>query len=532
MLDSAGRQPENRPMTPKRQYRRPLKTTGGPRRTSAKRSTNCDALAPSPDDDGLPQQATALVAIMRGSNGRMDRDQRLHSGEREDHAKTEDPRSEAQRDRDRILDSPAFRRLAGITQVISPSAELQLTHNRMTHSLKVAQVGRRLAERLAMQDEADNLGGIDPDVVEAAALAHDLGHPPFGHIGDEVLDRCVQCMEPAVAEENADADDRFLDGFEGNPQSFRTVTKLARINPVTYGLDLTAATRNAILKYPHLRSSNESDLQHKKWGAYRSEQRDFEQARKLQPDGADEAQSVEAAIMDWSDDVSYSTHDLEDFWRANLIDFRSLTDPTSELTKFEADAGRRLENRNPSRYSSAEWTSALTNFQNMLRADEWERLRTPFSGSAEDRGTIHLLVSNLITKYMSDVELGTRSSPLMVPDEIWHEVNLVKELTWQYVINRPALTVVQKAHKHVIHTLYRIMWEMCDEEPERIPSRLRAALRAAKEDEGVTGKNVTKRVRARAVADFIAISTEEQVITLYQQLTGASREAVLGSWIS
>ena len=106
-----------------------------------------------------------------------------------------DPRTPYQRDRDRVLYSPEFRRLNGVTQVASAS-EGDVFHNRLTHSLKVAQVGRRLAERLLKdcKDQADAWGGLDPDVVETAALAHDLGHPPFGHDGEEKIREFVSAI--------------------------------------------------------------------------------------------------------------------------------------------------------------------------------------------------------------------------------------------------------------------------------------------------------------------------------------------------
>lgn len=127
-----------------------------------------------------------------------------------------DPRSAFQRDRDRVLYSPEFRRLSGVTQVAS-AGEGDVFHNRLTHSLKVAQVGRRLAERLQKDCASEELhawGGLDPDVVETAGLAHDLGHPPFGHDGEEEICKSVE----ANNDEN---------GFEGNAQSFRIVTRLA-----------------------------------------------------------------------------------------------------------------------------------------------------------------------------------------------------------------------------------------------------------------------------------------------------------------
>ncbi|KAB1128349.1 dNTP triphosphohydrolase, partial [Micromonospora sp. AMSO12t] len=148
-------------------------------------------------------------------------------------------------DRDRIVASPFFARLNGVTQVVSPGGSGLLVHNRLTHSLKVAQVARAIAERLtadeAHRDLLEKLGGCDPDVVEAAALAHDLGHPPFGHLGERVLDRLARQRLG------------LTDGFEGNAQSYRIVTSTEIRGAATTGLDLTAAVRAALLKYPWTR---------------------------------------------------------------------------------------------------------------------------------------------------------------------------------------------------------------------------------------------------------------------------------------
>jgi dGTPase len=139
--------------------------------------------------------------------------------------RSKDQREHYQRDRDRILYASAFRRLAEVTQVVSP-AEGEVFHNRLTHTLKVAQVALRLAEMLLNRKggakRAEAWGGINPDVVEAAALAHNLGHPPFGHVAEDELNHLVSRLAGA-------------DGFEGNAQSFRIVTKLAvrRVSPRT-----------------------------------------------------------------------------------------------------------------------------------------------------------------------------------------------------------------------------------------------------------------------------------------------------------
>src|SRR3954462_11951786 len=144
-------------------------------------------------------------------------------------------------DRDRIVASPFFARLAGVTQVISPGGSGLLVHNRLTHSLKVASVARGIVEKLGDAPVLDKLGGCDADVVEAAALAHDLGHPPFGHLGERVLDR--------LSRERL----RIADGFQGKAQSYRIVTSTEIRGEATIGLNLTNAVRAAILKYPWTR---------------------------------------------------------------------------------------------------------------------------------------------------------------------------------------------------------------------------------------------------------------------------------------
>ena len=209
-----------------------------------------------------------------------------------------DQRTGFQRDRDRILYCTDFRRLAGVTQIVR-AGEADVFHTRLIHTLKVAQVGRRLAERRQDQQPKEcEFLGVDPEVVEAACLAHDLGHPPFGHLGEQVLNALVFPIEDA--EPTGDED-----GFEGNAQSFRILTKLSvrfatRDDRPIDGLDLTRATLAACLKYPWTRDLK--DAQRKmKWGVYRTEIVDFEWAR----DGcAGEKKTAEAELMDWADDIA------------------------------------------------------------------------------------------------------------------------------------------------------------------------------------------------------------------------------------
>jgi dGTPase len=224
------------------------------------------------------------------SAGLSDRYRRTYS---EKTRQVPDWREPAERDCDRILYSSAFRRLTGVTQVVAAD-EGHVFHNRLTHSLQVSQVARRLAERLIRKDKSLTLrvGGIDPDVAQAAGLAHDLGHPPFGHVAEDELDHLVSEVHAVP------------DGFEGNAQSFRIVNALAHRAPPPHppGLNLTPATLNAILKYPWFRELDPDDdskpatefdpasggktlktKKARKFGAYRLERDQFNAARTLSP---------------------------------------------------------------------------------------------------------------------------------------------------------------------------------------------------------------------------------------------------------
>lgn len=238
-----------------------------------------------------------------------------------------DQREPFQRDRDRILYTHAFRRLSGVTQV-ARADESYTYHDRLSHSLKVGQIGRRIAEYLPDKSESEIRNGlaVDGDVVEAAALAHDLGHPPFGHIAEKELDRKV--VNRGVEE-----------GFEGNAQSFRIVNHVGAHKDAENGLNLTLATLNAILKYPWMRADSNvgknrwNKNEHNKWGAYESERSAFEQARALED--VEKRKSAEADIMDWADDLAYAVHDAEDFYRSGILPLEQLlTEKTAERDEF------------------------------------------------------------------------------------------------------------------------------------------------------------------------------------------------------
>ena len=381
-----------------------------------------------------------------------------------------DFRSPAERDRDRILYSSAFRRLGGVTQVVGVS-EKQVFHTRLTHSLKVAQVGRRLAEKLVKTEPTDRVraaGGIDGDVVESAAYAHDLGHPPFGHIAEQALQE--------VLEEEAALNS--LDSFEGNAQSFRIVTKLAfrTMKEDEPALNLTRATLNAILKYPWFFKEEPDETYKKKWGAYRFEQPDFEFTR---GSASDKTPSVEAQLMDWADDISYSVHDVEDFYRVGVIPLDRLMNSSKEANGFIARAVGRLKDKGYDPDLCAEA------FQAILASDLLPK--DPYGGTRPDRAAVHELASSLITRYIDAVTL-LPNGRLSISNRIRHEVAMLKQLTWYYAIDNPALATLQRGQTEVVKDLFRRLSQWVAQaaskrmEHARLPTHLRELLTAIRDD--------------------------------------------------
>lgn len=315
-------------------------------------------------------------------------------------------RSAFARDRARVLHSAALRRLAAKTQVVV-AGQLDFPRTRLTHTLEVAQIAREVGAAL----------GCDPDLVEVAGLAHDLGHPPYGHNGETALDEAA----------------RAIGGFEGNAQSLRVLTRLEAkvIDPATghsLGLNLTRAALDAATKYPWpLRSGT------RKFGVYADDLPAFDW---LRADSPGESTCIEAQVMDWADDVAYSVHDVEDAVHAGHVDLRVFASAQERADIIE------LASRHYARdVDAGELGAAL---ERLRALDVW---MSAYDGSMRDLAALKRLTSQLIGRFCAAAEEATRArwgggrltryaAALVVPDGVRHEVAVMKAVAAHYVMNR------------------------------------------------------------------------------------------------
>jgi len=362
--------------------------------------------------------------------------------------------------------------------------------------MQVAQVGLRMAQRLqaSYRSTVGSADGLDPDVVEAACLAHDLGHPPFGHVAERKL------------EELAGTD---IEGFEGNAQSFRIIARLSQHSTNHRGLDLTRATLAAVLKYPWLKGQNDQKLD--KWGAYSSERKDFDFASAILP--ATKIRTIEASLMDWADDITYSVHDVEDFYRAGRVPLHLLADRryVKERLGFFAKVFARHSDR------KGIWSDqkSLEEAFNEVTVGLFP-LEGPYTGEWTERASLRGYTSELIGRYVSAtaVELKDGTPQLRIDEDRVLEVAMLKELTWIYVIEAPELASQQEGQRQMIERLFNIYWDAAQGKRSEnlFPPYYRRALLDSAND----------REKKRVVIDLIAGMTEEQALAMHNRLTGVS----------
>ena len=472
-------------------------------------------------------------------------------------------------DLERIRFSPYFSRLAAVTQVISQGASGQVVHNRLTHTIKVTSVARAIAVGLRagpFADLADELGGCDEVVVQAAATAHDLGHPPFGHLGERILDRVARS--------------RFglADGFEGNAQTFRILTELDVHGESGEGLNLTAAVRAAVLKYPWARQRypdpHPSELDRPprgggpgaegggsaKYSAYVLDVSEMREVLAAYPKIGPLRQTVECSVMDVADDIAYSLHDLDDFHRAGVLqhasvaaEFRSwLRHRTALIDRSLSAADRRpgvgLERLRRHLRSRDGWIFDDDTFAvavGRVATDLLDGLlAVPFDSSIAAERAISTFTRSWIAHLQASVEMSAdpplRAGHVSLGRQAWHEVAVLKFVHQRFVLDRPDLALFQRGQAQSLTSLVADLesWLTDPIDSGRAPRRLVDLVelatagyrRAAREEPellvGPTGEPMTGREdiirlgRGRGIIDYVASLTDDRAGAAARTLSG------------
>jgi len=448
-------------------------------------------------------------------------------------------RSDFWRDYARLLHCPSFRRLTGKTQLF-PNNETDFFRNRLTHSLEVAQIAKSIAKRINHLNSID----VDEDLVSFAALAHDIGHPPFGHQGEEALDECM----------------KYYGGFEGNAQTLRIISKIEKKvydsdcpcgidksgKDKRVGLNLTYRSLAATLKYdniiPDTKSKRNKYHKDKKEnlkpikGYYRSEEDLIKRIKKnlVGDENYKDFKTIECQIMDVADDIAYSNYDLEDSFKAGFLSPIDLLYPKGELIKRVVDS---LNTRTHLTVSPDEVQEILISIYGSILELPEEFKKVPFNKKTKDdliyyatgnayknsrniakNGALRTqLTSRLVGKFVRGVEFKKNAkqpilSRVYLGDEILKEVEILKTLTYQSQILSPKLKIAELRGKEIVVKIFEVL----NSNPELLP----------RDFQELYQRSNTERKKKRIVCDFISGMTNKYAIEFYGRLSSENPETI------
>jgi dGTPase len=389
--------------------------------------------------------------------------------------KRKDKRSPFQKDRDRIIHCAAFRRLQGKTQVFGVGGS-DFFRTRLTHSLEAAQIGKGIVI---------HCGHANMELVEAACLAHDIGHPPFGHTGEHVLKELM----------------RNHGGFEGNAQNLRILTELEVRSAMQQGpgLNITRATIDSLLKYKIPYSELDQRKPIDEWKFYYDCDEELVKWASLN-EPFEGARSFECQIMNWADDIAYSTHDLEDGIKVGMI----------SKAKIDARIKENIQERLGDDWNQTIWKEILDRIGQV----------SPYRATAQERkGKRRDLIASLIDEFIQATAPNRKGGrypsryqyELKVKHQKEVKCRMLKSLVWELIINDERIATLQRKARTIVQTLFEELTKFDDKDRTRemYPLDFREKLDKAKND----------REKYRIACDFIAGMTDNYATRLYSRLT-------------
>jgi dGTPase len=421
-------------------------------------------------------------------------------------------RSPVSKDRDRIVHSGALRRLQRKSQIVGVQAN-DFFRTRLTHTYECAQIGRGIALRSknSQWDSVVGRFGDLQDLVEAACLAHDLGHPPFGHNGEQALQRMMKRHAQSL--------------FEGNAQSFRIVTNLElkyEDGTRSYGLNLTRTTLKAILKYPWDEDSAQVDPAHPKFCVYADDEDRavydwlFNDRQPVLP--GVERRTLATDILDSADDIAYAAHDFEDGVWSGMIPLHLLiAGDSAALGLLE----RTVVQRHPDLFKRISVKKRVRELLRPISGASWAK--RPFDRGRVSRGDLKNFTAQLIGEFIEEVTPGDEFvSP---DDEVQRRLYVLTGMAWAWMIRSPQLATLQYGQQRLIEALFEGYWENPQMLPQRerwerindaglSPEDLMANPRATRESA------IVWRAKARLICDHIAGMTDLYALHVYGEMFG------------
>ena len=449
-------------------------------------------------------------------------------------------RSPFRRDYARLIHCPSFRRLQGKTQLF-PGPESDFFRNRLTHSLEVAQIAKSIAIKVNYDQRSHLLRDgsrfeIDTDLVEFSALAHDLGHPPFGHIGEDALDECM----------------KLHGGFEGNAQTLRIIGKLEKRDTIgnegelvdheghdlRVGLNLTYRSLASILKYDEVIPRERPERTRVFKGYYESESELVTKIKQhVVGDPTVKITTVECSIMDTADDIAYSTYDLEDAFKAGfLTPLMLLAAPDAVYEEVARQTNRKLQKE----YTQQDVQDILHEIFGEIIPDDDAIVAASGLGiedldsyarravtvklayrTSEEIAQNSFYRTNLTSKFVGEFIRGAHctvndDTPEMsiveLSEDTRERVEVLKHFSYVSQVMSPRLKIVEYRGKEIVHELFNILME--------------GGIDLLPSDYGMLYASVAEDEKQRVICDFIAGMTDRYAVEFYGRLRSVEPQTI------